>query len=98
MMQASSRVHENFMVGLLFDPEDGYDMFLRNVSLLSPDFTALFLRKKKFVVASKKKKFNLCNNTEIFLMVAFDPIIVILSGFFNIMGLSKFISVKIFAL
>jgi hypothetical protein len=29
---------------LLFDPDDGFDMFLRNLYWLSPDFTALYLR------------------------------------------------------
>jgi hypothetical protein len=29
------------MVGLIFDPEDGGNMFLRNIGLLSPDYTAL---------------------------------------------------------
>jgi hypothetical protein len=30
-----------FFFGLLLKPEDGSDMFLRNVGCLSPDYTAL---------------------------------------------------------
>jgi hypothetical protein len=29
---------------ILFDPEDGCDMFLRNVGLLSMDYTAVYPR------------------------------------------------------
>jgi hypothetical protein len=41
MMQAESII--GFLLGLLFYPEDGGNMFLRNVGSLSPDYTALFL-------------------------------------------------------
>jgi hypothetical protein len=34
--------HAGFLLGLFFDPEDGGEMFLRNVSLLSKDYTALY--------------------------------------------------------
>jgi hypothetical protein len=30
--------------GLLFDPEDGVDIFLRNIGLFSTDYTALYAR------------------------------------------------------
>jgi hypothetical protein len=30
-----------------FDPEDGGDMFLRNIGCLSTDYTALYLRRHK---------------------------------------------------
>jgi hypothetical protein len=35
--------HAGILLGL-FDPEDGGDMFLRNVGLFSTDYTALYLR------------------------------------------------------
>jgi hypothetical protein len=34
-----------FLPSLFFDPEDGGDMFLRNVDLLSTDYTALHPRR-----------------------------------------------------
>jgi hypothetical protein len=33
--------HAGFLLGLYFDLEDGGDVFFRNVSLLSQDYTAL---------------------------------------------------------
>jgi hypothetical protein len=33
------------LLGLFFDPEDGGDMFLRNVGSLSTDHTALYPQK-----------------------------------------------------
>jgi hypothetical protein len=33
-----------FLAGLFFEPEDGGDMFLRNVGGLSTDYTALYTR------------------------------------------------------
>jgi hypothetical protein len=35
-------LHADFMIGVLFCPEDGGDMFLRNVRSLSPDYTSLY--------------------------------------------------------
>jgi hypothetical protein len=35
-------LHAGFMLGVLFDPEDGGDIFLRNVGRLSTDYTALY--------------------------------------------------------
>jgi hypothetical protein len=34
-----------FLLGLFFDPEDGGDMFLRNVDSFSTDYTALHPRR-----------------------------------------------------
>jgi hypothetical protein len=39
-------LHVGFLLGWLFDPEDGGDMFLRNVSWLSTDYTALYLSRQ----------------------------------------------------
>jgi hypothetical protein len=38
--------HAGFLLGLFSDPEDGGDMFLRNVGCLSTDYTALYPRRK----------------------------------------------------
>jgi hypothetical protein len=35
-------IHTGFLFSLFFNPEDGGDMFLRNVGLLSMDYTALY--------------------------------------------------------
>jgi hypothetical protein len=37
--------HSGFLFSLFFNPEDGGDMFLRNVDLLSTDYTALYPRR-----------------------------------------------------
>jgi hypothetical protein len=37
--------HAGLVLSLLFDPEDGGEMFLRNVGWLSTDYTALYLRR-----------------------------------------------------
>jgi hypothetical protein len=38
-------LHAGFLLGLLFYPEDGGDMFLRNVGRLSANYTALYPRR-----------------------------------------------------
>jgi hypothetical protein len=35
-----------FLLGLLFSPEDGGDIFLKNISQLSTDYTALYPRRQ----------------------------------------------------
>jgi hypothetical protein len=47
-----------FLLDLFFDPEDGGDMFLRNVGWLSTDYMALYTRRqcspnKKFIILVK---------------------------------------------
>jgi hypothetical protein len=39
-------LHASFSLGLLSDPDDGGDMFLRNVGWLSPHYTALYPRRQ----------------------------------------------------
>jgi hypothetical protein len=39
-------LHAGFLPGLLFDPEDGGDMFVRNVSWLETDYTVLNPRRQ----------------------------------------------------
>jgi hypothetical protein len=39
-------LHDGLLLGLLFDPEDGDDMFLRRVCRLSPDCTASHPRRE----------------------------------------------------
>jgi hypothetical protein len=34
-----------FLLGLFFDPEDGGDIFFRNIGSLSTDYTMLYLRR-----------------------------------------------------
>jgi hypothetical protein len=36
--------HAGFFFGLFFDPEDGYEMLLRNVGLTLTDYAALYPR------------------------------------------------------
>jgi hypothetical protein len=40
------RFHADVLLGLFFDPEDGGDIFFRNVGWLSMDYTALYPRRK----------------------------------------------------
>jgi hypothetical protein len=44
------------LFSLLFYPEDGGDVFLRYVGLLSPDNTALYPRRQKSILYVKKKR------------------------------------------
>jgi hypothetical protein len=37
-----------FLLDLFFDPENGSDMFLRNIGQLSTDYTALYSRRPNF--------------------------------------------------
>jgi hypothetical protein len=36
------------MLGFFFAPEGGGDIFIRNIGLLSTEYTALYPRRKKF--------------------------------------------------
>jgi hypothetical protein len=38
-------LHAGFLIGLFYDLENGGDIFLRNVGLLSTDYTALYPRR-----------------------------------------------------
>jgi hypothetical protein len=38
------------LLNLFFDPEDGSDMFLRNICELSMDYTVLYLRRRNFIL------------------------------------------------
>jgi hypothetical protein len=40
-------LHNDFLMDLFFDPEDGSYLLLRNVRWLSPDYTALYHRRQK---------------------------------------------------
>jgi hypothetical protein len=53
--------HPCFLHGLLFDPEDGDDMFFRNVCWLSLDYTA-FISENMLNVASKNMILGQHNN------------------------------------
>jgi hypothetical protein len=39
--------HASFLLGIFFDPEDEGDMFLRNVGMLSVEYSSLYSRRKK---------------------------------------------------
>jgi hypothetical protein len=39
-------LHADFFLGLLFEPEDRGIMFLRNICILSPDYTMLYPRRE----------------------------------------------------
>jgi hypothetical protein len=43
-----------FLLGLLFDPEDGCDMFLPNVGLLSPDYMVVYQRRQNFIFTAAR--------------------------------------------
>jgi hypothetical protein len=45
---ASCLLHSGFLLGLLFYPDDGGDMFLRNVGRLSADYRTLYPRRQFF--------------------------------------------------
>jgi hypothetical protein len=51
-LQVASRtffvLHNDFLLGLFFDPEDGGDIFLRNVGWVSAVYTALYQRREGF--------------------------------------------------
>jgi hypothetical protein len=38
-------LHAGFLLGLIFDPEDGGDIFLQNIHSLSTVYTALYSRR-----------------------------------------------------
>jgi hypothetical protein len=42
--EAGNKLHAGILLGLIFDPEDGGYMFLRNVGWLSTGKTVLYLR------------------------------------------------------
>jgi hypothetical protein len=44
--KACCRLHTGFLLGLLFNPEDGSDIFLWNAGSLSTDHIALYPRKQ----------------------------------------------------
>jgi hypothetical protein len=43
MMQAARKFYSIFLLDLLFDPENGGDMFNRTVDLLLPEYKTLYL-------------------------------------------------------
>jgi hypothetical protein len=45
LSSVSGLLHAALLLGLFFDPEDGNDMFLLNIDLLSPNYTALYLKR-----------------------------------------------------
>jgi hypothetical protein len=66
-------LHASFLLGLLLKTEDGGDMVLQNVTWLSPDYTASYLRRQKdssryTIIGSAKceqHSWGTCNTTEI---------------------------------
>jgi hypothetical protein len=44
-MAGRSCFHAGFLLGLFFDSDDEGDMFLRNISIPSTDYTALYPQK-----------------------------------------------------
>jgi hypothetical protein len=46
-------LHAGFLVGFFFNPENGGDMFLRNVSRFSTNYTALYPRRQKSSISVK---------------------------------------------
>jgi hypothetical protein len=53
MMQACFLLHVEFLLGLLFNPEDGGDMFLLNVYQLSPGYMTLCPRGRNSLIIRK---------------------------------------------
>jgi hypothetical protein len=41
-MASMAVLHAGFLIALFFDPEDGGDIFIRNVFCLSVDYTMLY--------------------------------------------------------
>jgi hypothetical protein len=48
-------LHAGFLLGLLFSPADGSDMFLQNISQLSPDYTVFYPKRQNYSVVSLLK-------------------------------------------
>jgi hypothetical protein len=44
-MKNITLLHDDFLHGLFFNPEDGGDIFLRNVGLFSTAYKALYQRR-----------------------------------------------------
>jgi hypothetical protein len=45
MCSACFLLHGGFFLGLLFNPEDGGSMFLKNVALFAADYMSLYPRR-----------------------------------------------------
>jgi hypothetical protein len=75
------------MSGLFFDLEDGGDMVLRNVALLSTDYTALYTRGQN---SSAARPVNMKRVARIELAQFYVqwPTSVLVSGFFRLIGSS----------
>jgi hypothetical protein len=53
-VKACGKQSAGFLLVLFFDPEDGGDMFLRNVGGLSTDYTALSQKIEFFITTAVK--------------------------------------------
>jgi hypothetical protein len=49
MKQTASRAGAGLFFGLLFNPEDGGDIFLRNFGSFSTDYIALYPRRSNYL-------------------------------------------------